>query len=146
MVRSNFVATNLSDSRLYTEQSPQQSMAPLLTELMTVTQQGGGCNRSISVTLQDKSTLLQPPAPPLMYACPLLSLGAHGSYLSLSGTSGKQRCHTSSLLDYPHCVSLWPLSSCDDTGSSLRETDLTHSPQSTATSHMPASPVILVQH
>lgn len=144
--RLSFIVTNLCDSRQYTEPSPQQSMTPLLAELMTLKQRGGGCNWNISLKLQDKSTLLQPPAPPLMYACPLLSLGAHGSYLSLSGTSGKQRCHTGSLLDYPHCVSLWPLSSRDDTGSSSQGADLTHSPQSTATSHMPASPVILTQH
>lgn len=141
----SFTVTNLCDSRQYTEPSPQ-SMTSLLAELMTVKQRGAGCNWNISLKLQDKSTLLQPPAPPLMYACPPLSLGAHGSYLSLSGTSGKQRCHTGSLLDYPHCVSLWPLSSRDDTGSSSQGADLTHSPQSTATSHMPASPVILTQH
>lgn len=95
------MVTNLRDSRQYTEPSPQQSMTPLLAEFMTLKQLGGGCNWNISLKLQDKSTLLQPPAPPLMYACPPLSLGAHGSYLSFSGTSGKRRCHTSSLLDYP---------------------------------------------
>lgn len=141
----SFTVTNLCDSRQSTEPS-LQSMTPLFPQLMTVKQLGADCNWNISVKLQDKSTLLQPLAPPLMYACPLLSLDAHGSYLSLSGTSGKQRCHTGSLLDYPHCVSLWPLSSRDDTGSSSQGADLTHSPQSTATSHMPASSVIPTQH
>lgn len=39
------------------------------------------------------------PHPPLMYACPLLSLDAHGSYLSLSGSSGMLHCHNDSLSD-----------------------------------------------
>lgn len=95
--------------------------------------------------LEHLSTTTSTSSSPLMYACPLLSLGAHGSYLSISETSGEQHCHTGSLLDYPHCVSLWPLSSHDDTGSSSQGDDLTHSPQSTATSHMPASLVILTQ-
>lgn len=132
--------TNLSDSSQWKEPS-QASVTPLLAELMALKQLGAACNWNI----QDKSALPQPPAPALMYVCPLLSLGAHGSYLSLSGSSGNQRSHTGSLLDYPHCVSLWPLSSCDDTGSSSQGADLTHSPQSTATSHMSASPVIPTQ-
>lgn len=83
----DFTVTNLCDSRKYTEPSPQQSMAPLLSELMTVKLRGASYNWNISLKVQDKSTLLQPPALPLMYACPLLSLGAHGSYLSLCGSS-----------------------------------------------------------
>ncbi len=64
LARVSFMATNLCDSRQYTEPSPQQSMTPLLAELMTLKQLGGGCNWNISLKLQDKSTLLQPPAPP----------------------------------------------------------------------------------
>lgn len=97
-----------------------------------------------SQKLQDESACLHLGASRLMYACPRLSLGAHGSYLSLSGSSGNQHCHTGSLLDHSHRVSLWPLVTTQ--GSSSREADLTHSPQCTATSHMPASPVILTQH
>lgn len=136
----NHRIAHLCDSSQWKDPS-QESVTPLLAELMASRQLDAACNWNI----QEKSALLQPPAPALMYVCPLLSLGAHGSYLSLSGSSGTQRSHTSPLLDYPHRVSLWPLSSCDDTGLSSQGADLTHSPQSTATSHMSASPVMPTQ-
>lgn len=144
MDRPVTIVTNHIDSIQYREQSPQTSMGFLSAELMMVKHPDEGCNGNISQKLQDESTFLHLPASPLMYACPRLSLGAHGSYLSLCGSSGNQHCHTGSLLDHSHRVSLWPLVTTQ--GSSSREADLTHSPQCTATSHMPASPVILTQH
>lgn len=104
--RPSFIVTDLSDSTQSTEPSPHQS-TPLLAQLMTLKQRGGGFNWTIFP--ETSSVPPHPPAPPVMYACPLLSLGAHGSYLSLCGSSGTRRCHAGSLLDCPHCVSLWPL-------------------------------------
>lgn len=133
--------TSLCDSGQCTDPS-LQSVTPLLVELMTLKKRGAVYSWNMSLILLHKSTLLQPSALPLMYVCPPLSLGA---LLSLSWTSRKLCCHTASLLDYPHRVRLWPLSSCDDTELCSQVADLTRSLQCAAIGHMPASPEISTQ-
>lgn len=143
--------TDFCDSSQRTGPSPQSAALPS-TELMTPTS-ASRLNWGISPEVLDISTTpaTSGEALALMHAVLAALLGLwRGSYLSHGRSSGRRRCHADSLLDYPHGASPPPptpaRSSCDDTGwSSQGGADLTHSPQSAATSHMPASPVIPVQ-
>lgn len=144
--RLSVIVTNRCDSRQYTEPSPQQSMTPLLAEFMTLKQLGGAAIGTSfwNSTINPHSFNRQLPlwCMPVLRS-PWVHMGVIWAFLGPAGSSAATPAHC---WITPHCVSLWPLSSRDDTGSSSQGADLTHSPQSTATSHMPASSVILTRH